>query len=67
MLLREVLYTIAKSKLDTPRIKEVRQAYRLDSLFPEAPAAGAEFSAVEEVPSGTGWLLGVAAQEVADG
>jgi chemosensory pili system protein ChpA (sensor histidine kinase/response regulator) len=39
-LLRELLYTVAKSKLATPRIVEVRQAYRLDSLIPEAPKAG---------------------------
>jgi len=32
---------------------------------PEPPAVGAEFSEVEEVPNGTGWLLAVAPQEVA--
>ena len=40
-LLREVLYTIGKSKLETPQIKEVRQVYRLDALFPEQPKTGA--------------------------
>src|SRR5258708_5574245 len=40
-LLREVLYTIAKSELSTPRIKEIRQLYDLDSLFPEAGKPGA--------------------------
>ncbi|HXZ85779.1 MAG TPA: hypothetical protein VEI82_09835, partial [Myxococcota bacterium] len=39
-LLREVLYTIGRSKLDTPRIKEVRQLYRLDALFPEQSKTG---------------------------
>ena len=33
----------------------------------EPPAVGAEFSEVEEVPSGTGWLLAVAPQEVVSG
>jgi hypothetical protein len=34
--------------------------------LPEPPAVGADFSEVIEVPSGTGWLLAVAPQEVAD-
>jgi hypothetical protein len=34
--------------------------------LPEPPAVGAEFSEVEGVPSGTGWLLAVAPPEVAD-
>jgi len=34
--------------------------------LPEPPVVGAEFSEVEEVPSGTGWLLAVASQEVVD-
>src|SRR5260221_2605737 len=40
-LLREVLYTVAKSKLSTPRIKEIRQLYNLDSLFPVPLKTGA--------------------------
>ena len=40
-LLRDVLYAAAKCKPVTPKIKEVRQLFQLDSLFPEAaPAAG---------------------------
>lgn len=39
-LLREVLYAIAKCKPVTPRIKEIRQFYQLDSLFPESDLAG---------------------------
>ena len=38
-LLRDVLYAAAKSKPATPRIREVKQLYLLDSLFPE-PQAG---------------------------
>jgi chemosensory pili system protein ChpA (sensor histidine kinase/response regulator) len=36
-LLRDVLYAVAKCKPVTPRIKEIRQLYQLDGLFPEAP------------------------------
>ena len=36
-LLRDVLYAVAKCKPVTPRIKEIRQLYQLESLFPEAP------------------------------
>jgi chemosensory pili system protein ChpA (sensor histidine kinase/response regulator) len=44
LLLREVLYVIAKCKPLTPRLKEIRQFYQLDSLFPaEQPAAVVEF------------------------
>jgi len=40
-LLRDVLYASAKCKPVTPKIKEVRQLFQLDSLFPEvAPAGG---------------------------
>ena len=35
-LLRDVLYAVAKSKPATQRIREVKQLYLLDSLFPEA-------------------------------
>ena len=35
-LLREVLYTVAKSEASSPRLKEIRQLYQLDSLFPRA-------------------------------
>jgi chemosensory pili system protein ChpA (sensor histidine kinase/response regulator) len=38
-LLRELLYALAKSGAATPRAKEVRAAYQLDTLF---PAAGGE-------------------------
>jgi len=34
-LLRDVLYAVVKSKPATPRIREVKQLYLLDSLFPE--------------------------------
>ncbi|HEV7477920.1 MAG TPA: Hpt domain-containing protein, partial [Burkholderiales bacterium] len=39
-LLRDLLYAVAKCKPVTPRIKEIRQLYQLESLFPEAPKAG---------------------------
>ena len=42
-LLREVLYAIAKCKPATPLLKEIRQLYQLDSLFP-----GADLSTVME-------------------
>ncbi len=38
-LLRDVLYAVAKCKPATPRVREVKQLYLLDSLFPE-PQAG---------------------------
>jgi chemosensory pili system protein ChpA (sensor histidine kinase/response regulator) len=37
---REVLYAIAKCKPATPRLKEIRQLYQLDSLFPGAELPG---------------------------
>ena len=39
-LLREVLYTIARREASTARLKEVKQLYQLESLFPrpETPA-----------------------------
>jgi chemosensory pili system protein ChpA (sensor histidine kinase/response regulator) len=37
-LLREVLYTLAKHEGSSPRLKEIRQLYQLDSLFPRAEA-----------------------------
>lgn len=39
-LLREVLYAIAKCKPATPLIREIRQIYQLDSLFPEPDLMG---------------------------
>ncbi len=39
-LLREVLYAMATCKALTPRIKEIRQLYQLDSLFPEPDLPG---------------------------
>ena len=40
-LARDVLFALAKAAPSTPRIKEVRQAYQLDGLFPgSASAAG---------------------------
>ena len=38
-LLREVLYAVAKCKPTAPRLREVKQLYLLDSLFPE-PQSG---------------------------
>ncbi|HYI86569.1 MAG TPA: hypothetical protein VEX61_05695, partial [Burkholderiales bacterium] len=35
-LLREVLYTIARRDASTPRLKEIKHLYQLDSLFPRA-------------------------------
>ncbi len=35
-LVREMLYAIAKAGAATPRLKEVRQYYQLDSQFPQA-------------------------------
>ncbi len=40
-LLREVLYAIAKAKPATQRIKDIKQLYGLDGLFPPAEAPGA--------------------------
>jgi len=39
-LLREVLYSVARREAVTPRLKQVKQLYQLDSLFPrpETPA-----------------------------
>jgi chemosensory pili system protein ChpA (sensor histidine kinase/response regulator) len=39
-LLREVLYAVAKCKPSTPRLKEIKQRYQLDSLFPGADPGG---------------------------
>ena len=39
-MLRDVLFTIAKGNPATPRIKEIRQRYQLDSLFPEPDLPG---------------------------
>jgi chemosensory pili system protein ChpA (sensor histidine kinase/response regulator) len=36
-LAREVLYAVAKSGADAPRIREIRQLYQLDALFPDTP------------------------------
>jgi chemosensory pili system protein ChpA (sensor histidine kinase/response regulator) len=41
-LLREVLYAIATSRVDAPRVREVRALYKLDSLFPPAGGVAAE-------------------------
>jgi len=42
-LLRDVLYAVAKRMPVTPRVREVKQLYLLDSLFPDAqPGAGME-------------------------
>jgi chemosensory pili system protein ChpA (sensor histidine kinase/response regulator) len=41
VLMRELLYTVATAKLDTPRLAEVRQLYRLESLFPKEVPVGA--------------------------
>ena len=38
-LLRELLYAISKCKPATPRLKEIRQRYQLDSLFPRPDSA----------------------------
>jgi chemosensory pili system protein ChpA (sensor histidine kinase/response regulator) len=35
-LLREMLYTIARREASTPRLKEIKQLYQLESLFPRA-------------------------------
>jgi chemosensory pili system protein ChpA (sensor histidine kinase/response regulator) len=41
-LLRELLYAVAKAQGPSQRVKQIRQLYQLDSLFPEEPrAAGA--------------------------
>jgi chemosensory pili system protein ChpA (sensor histidine kinase/response regulator) len=40
-LLRDILYAIATCKPASPRIREIRQLYLLDSLFPEPLPAGA--------------------------
>jgi chemosensory pili system protein ChpA (sensor histidine kinase/response regulator) len=39
-LLCDSLYAIAKCKAVTPLVKEIRQLYQLDSLFPEPPKVG---------------------------
>jgi len=39
-LLREILYALATCKADTQRIKDVKQLYQLDSLFPEPDILG---------------------------
>ena len=39
-LLREVLYAIAKCRPSTPRLKEIKQLFQLDSLFPGADVGG---------------------------
>lgn len=39
-LLREALYAIATCEPATPRVREVKQLYLLDSLFPEPQTAG---------------------------
>jgi len=46
-LLREVLYSIAKREVVTARVKQVKQLYQLESLFPRAekPAAVQELDA----------------------
>jgi chemosensory pili system protein ChpA (sensor histidine kinase/response regulator) len=38
-LLREMLYAIAKCPASTPRLKEIRSLYQLDSLFPRSEAS----------------------------
>jgi chemosensory pili system protein ChpA (sensor histidine kinase/response regulator) len=40
-LLREVLYSLARRGAVTPRIKEVKQAYQLENLFPRPEKAAA--------------------------
>ena len=46
-LLREVLYSLARREAATPRIKQVKQLYQLESLFPrdEKPAGVLELDA----------------------
>jgi len=39
-ILRDVLYAVGKSKAATPRIRDIRQLYQLDSLFPEPDLPG---------------------------
>jgi chemosensory pili system protein ChpA (sensor histidine kinase/response regulator) len=39
-LLGDLLYAIARSKAATPLIKDIRQRYQLDGLFPEPPKIG---------------------------
>ena len=39
-LLRDILYAIAKCKPATPRLREIRQLYQLDSQFPDAEGGG---------------------------
>ena len=42
VLLRELLYAVAKAQSPSERVKQIRQLYQLDSLFPEpVKAAGA--------------------------
>ena len=45
VLLRELLYAVAKAQHPSQRVKQIRQLYQLDSLFPEAPkpASALEF------------------------
>ncbi|HKA38139.1 MAG TPA: Hpt domain-containing protein [Burkholderiales bacterium] len=38
LLLRDIMYLIAKTKPVSNRLREVRHLYRLDSLFPAAPS-----------------------------
>lgn len=40
LLMREILYALATCKADTQRIKDVKQLYQLDSLFPEPDMLG---------------------------
>ncbi len=39
-LLRDVLYAVAKCKPVAPRVREIKQLYMLDALFPEPQVAG---------------------------
>ena len=39
-ILRDVLYTIGRSKATTARARDIRQLYQLDSLFPEPDLPG---------------------------
>lgn len=39
-ILRDLLYLIGKSKAATPRIRDIRQLYQLDTLFPEPDLPG---------------------------
>jgi len=46
-LLREVLYSIAKAAALTPRVKQVRQHYQLESLFPQGEKLAAPATATQ--------------------